>query len=60
MIIQSLVRQQDSSKIDVKSRSLSNNESFLNQRKKKQESSYKHSAQSKSQILSLVLKSSDM
>jgi len=44
--------------MSIKSKSLSNNESSLNQRKKEQDSSY--SAQSKSQILSLVLKSSDM
>ncbi len=53
-----LIRQQDLSRMSVKSRFLSNDDSSLNHKKREQESSY--SAHSKSQILSLVLKSSGM
>ena len=40
MMIWSLVRQQDSSRMSVKSRSLSDNDSSLNHKKKEQESLY--------------------
>ena len=57
-MIQLLIRQQDSSRMNVKFKSLNNNDSFLNHKKREQKSSYR--AYNKNQILSLILKFSDM